>query len=86
MTDITPQETVAAEPAVAPEPQSQAKSPVDEREDAYLMQIDGDDPDVTDEPTEEIQTSRKPLLKAEAAVEEDAEPATRRTSQRHRHG
>jgi len=75
MTDIPPQETVAAEPAVAPEPQPQAKSPVDEREDAYLMQIDGDDPDVTNEPTEEIQTSEA-APEAEAAVEDDAEPAT----------
>jgi len=41
------------------------------------MQIDGDDEDTSEAPAEEIQTS-------EAA--EDAEPVTKRTSQRHRHG
>jgi len=68
MTDITPQETVAAEPAVAPEPQTQAEPTVDEREDAYLMQIDGDDEDTSKAPAEEIQTSK---------AADDAEPATK---------
>jgi hypothetical protein len=55
MTDITPQEPEAVEAAAAPEPQQAPEAQlqtVEEREDAYLMQIDGDDDDSDgDEPT-----------------------------------
>ena len=56
MTDTTPHQTETAEVVAAPEPQQEPEAQpqtADEREDAYLMQIDGYDEDESSEPTPE---------------------------------
>jgi|DEB0MinimDraft_6_1074348.scaffolds.fasta_scaffold21497_5 hypothetical protein len=72
MTDTNP-DTI--DTAVAPQPEVVAEPTADEREDAYLMQIDGDDEDTTPEPAEEAAEPEAPA--EEAADEEEPEkPST----------
>ena len=69
MTDTTPETPVVTE---APQPEVAAEPTVEEREDAYLMEIDGDDPDELPAPVEEAAEESAP---AEEAAPE-AEPET----------
>jgi len=72
MTDTNP-DTI--DTAVAPQPEVVAEPTADEREDAYLMQIDGDDEDTTPEPSDKAAEPEAPA--EEAADEEEPEkPST----------
>jgi hypothetical protein len=67
MTDITPETTTET-----PEPQAPAELTVEQREDAYLMEIDGEDPDEQSAP-EPATTQQTPVEEDEAAPEQERE-------------
>ena len=69
-------DTISETPITAQEPQPEAvaETSVEEREDAYLMQIDGDDPDDSPDPVEEVAQPEAPA--EEAAPEQEPESSS----------
>ena len=71
MTDTTPQ---APEVVEQPQAEPAVEQSADQREDAYLMQIDGDDPDESPDPVEEAAAPEAPA--SEAAPEQEPESSS----------